>query len=58
LPRPARQQQKGAQENTALTARLAEATEIAANAARDSAAAMPTLERAYLFVETGGTGPK
>jgi hypothetical protein len=43
---------KAAQENTALTARLAEATEIAANAARDSAAAMPTLERAYLFVET------
>jgi hypothetical protein len=43
---------KAAHKNTALTARLAEATEIAANAARDSAAAMPTLERAYLFVET------
>jgi hypothetical protein len=37
---------KAAQENTALTARRAEATEIAANAARDSAAAMPTLETA------------
>lgn len=42
---------KAAQENTALTARLAEATEIAAAAARSSAAILPSLERAYVFVE-------
>jgi hypothetical protein len=35
-----------------LTRQLAESTEIAAKAARDSATTIPTLERAYLFVET------
>jgi hypothetical protein len=48
---------KAAQENTALTARLAEATEVAARAASDTASALPTLERAYLFVETAPLNP-
>src|SRR5207248_1780001 len=34
-----------------LTRQLAESTETAANAAEDSAKALPALERAYLFVE-------
>jgi hypothetical protein len=49
---------KAAQETAAITRELAGSTETAAIAARDGAATVPTLERAYLFVEIEPTGLK
>ena len=42
---------RAARDTAEITRQLAASTEIAAKAARDSAAIIPTLERAYLFVE-------